>query len=266
MEGPLGDTRIAIGLALVALVAAIAFIGLLALGLSRPGQSRPGLVAGGLPLALLPAIAGGAWTSWSLIGLFQGMSNPSAPSARTLLEPLASLWLVLRVGCGAAAFLCVVGLVIGLLRSSRSTAPEHCSVRRAAFLLMLPFLGLLVSGVLTYRIAQGFRVTAAVISDAEDPASRQRTTAVFEGVGLATEGSGSIAAVSGFVARTTTLGVFVGAAIVLILFGLAVPGSILAWRIGFGGAFAALASGLWLLAAILAALVAFGLPSPLRLP
>jgi hypothetical protein len=71
---------------------------------------------------------------------------------------------------------------------------------------------------------------------------------------------------SRFIARGSVVGAFGGTIAAVILLGLAVPGAILAWRVSFGGAFAAISSVLWLVAIVVGGLVAAGVLNPLRLP
>lgn len=255
------------GLALVVAVAAAVFAFLLALGVSRLGPGRGGLASGGLPLALLPAVVATAYVSWKLVGLFAGMAESGATSLATLLDALRSLWLIERVAWGAVAATCALGFLLGLVRSAPQTDDAPCSPRRGLVLVLLPVLGLLVAGALTREAAKAMRVTAAVVSsDEHDPASQSRGDAVLEAAGLPTKGSGSLGTVSRFLARATMVGAFGGAIASVILLGLALPGSILAWRVRFGGAFLAVASVLWLLGAAGGSLVALGILDPLKLP
>lgn len=262
----MGDTRFLPGLVLVALAAGVVLVSLLASGFSRPGRRRAGLVAGGLPLALLPPVVASAYASWKLVGLFEGLAQAQAGAARNALEALASLWMLQRVAWGAFVASCIVGLLLGLWRSGRSTDELACSARRGLVLLLLPALGLVAAALATRPLAGALRVSAAVISsDEKDPASQTRKDAVLEAEGLPTRGSGSIASTSRFVSRALMTGLFGGAIAAVVLLGLALPGFILAWRVGFGAAFTASSSIVWLLAAVGAGLVAFGVLDPLRL-
>ncbi|MFI4942166.1 MAG: hypothetical protein ACHP85_02815 [Burkholderiales bacterium] len=260
------DTRFLPGLALVAVVAAAVLVALLALGLMRPGARRAGLVAGGLPLALLPTVAATAYVSWKLIGLFAAMGETGGGTMQQLLDACASLWLIARVGWGAFAVACVLGLLLAFLRSGPSPGDAACSARRGFVLVLLPVLGLLIASTVTHHVGRALRITAAVVSSVEnDPASKKRSDAALAAEGLATEGSGSLAAISGFIAREAMIGTFGGATAAVILLGLAAPGAILAWRVQFGSSFLAIAAALWLLAAALGGLVAGGFLNPLRL-
>jgi hypothetical protein len=262
----MGDARFLPGLVLVALAAGVVLVGLLASGLSRPGRRRAGLVAGGLPLSLLPPVVATAYASWKVVGLFEGLGQAQTGAARNALEAFASLWMLQRVAWGAFVASCVVGLLLGLWRSGRSTDELACTVRRGLVLLLLPALGLVVAALATRPLVSALRVSAAVISsDEKDPASRQRSDAVLEAEGLPTRGSASAASTSRFLSRALMTGLFGGAIAAVVLLGLALPGFILAWRVGFGAAFSAAAAIVWLLAAVGAGLVAFGALDPLRL-
>lgn len=263
----MADPRYLPGFVLVGLVAAVGLAILLAAGLSRPGPRRAGLIAGGLPLALLAPALATSYASWQLIDLFSGMAMEPQPGAmRSLLEGLASLWSLVRTAFGAFGVSCVVGLVLGLLRFGTSAHDVTCSARRGFVLLLLPLLGLTTACLTVERLATAVRVSAAVISpDEKDPAAKRRSEAVLEAVGLPTKGSGSIAATSSYIARAVMTGAFGGATAAFVLLGLALPGFVLAWRVRFGGTFAAIATALWLLAAAGAALVGLGVLDPLRL-
>jgi len=263
----MADPRYLLGFILVGLVAVVGFAILLVVGLSRPGSRRAGLVAGGLPLAMLPPALATSYCSWQLIGIFSGMAMEPAPgSTRTLLDALASLWFLERAAFGAFGVLCMIGLLVGLLRVGTSADDVTCSARRGFLLLLLPILGLATAGLTAERLATVVRVSAAVVSSGEkDNAAQKRAEGVLEAAGLPTKGSGSIAATSSYIARAMMTGVFGGATAAVILLGLVLPGFILAWRVRFGVAFAAIATVLWLLAATGAAFVAFGAIDPLRL-
>ena len=263
----MGDARFLPGLVMVAFVAALGLFTLIGVGLSRPGPRRAGLVAGGLPLGLLAPAVATAYASNQLIGLFAGMAESGSGGARPLLEACASLWWLQRVAWAVFAASCILGLLLGLLRFGSSADDTACSLRRGAVLLLLPALGLMVATAVTHQLATALRVSAAVVSsDANDPASQRRSDAVLEAAGLPTQGPGSIAATSSFIARATTAGFFGGLTALVVLMGLSLPGFILAWRVRFGAAFSVLSSALWLLAAAGAGLVSIGVFDPLRLP
>ena len=261
------DTRFVPGLILVGFVAALAFITLLAIGLSRPGTGRAGLVAGGLPLSLLAPAVATAYASREYIGLFAGIADSGSGAARALLDAFAALWWLQRVAWGAFAVSCLLGLVLSLWRIGSSPDDLPCSMRRGLVLCLLPTLGLLVASALTHQLGKALRVSAAVISsDANDPVATRRVDAVLEAEGLQTKGAGSIAATSGFIARAATVGFVGGFTAVLVLLGLALPGFILAWRVRFEASFSAIAAAVWLLAALGAGVVSLGVLDPLRLP
>jgi hypothetical protein len=262
----MADMRYLPGLVFIAVLGAVALVALAALGLSRPPARRAGLVAGGLPLALVPTVAATAYVSLKLVGLFALMGVTGAGSMQQILDTCASLWLVARAGWGAVALASVVGLLLALLRSAPSPQEAPCSARRGFVLVLLPVLGLAIASAVTWEVGRALRVTAAVVSSIEDdPATKSRSDAALAAEGFATEGSGSLGAISRFIARGAMIGTFGGATAAVILLGLAVPGAILAWRVQFGSAFLAAAASLWLLALVLGALVATGLLNPLRL-
>jgi hypothetical protein len=255
----MSDPRFLGGVVAVVFVTAFVLVALLLAGVSRPGPRRAGLIAGGLPLALLPPMTAVAYVPAKLIGLVSGVAQAEAGAARLLLDACGSLETLLRLAWGGFAAACVLGLILGLVRSGGPTNDVACSLRRGLVLALLPVLGLLVAGMLTRTVGNALRITAAVVaSDASDPESRARTDAVLEAAGLPTRGSGSIGASARYLARATTLGTFGGITAVPILVGLALPGFILAWRVRFGGAFRAFASAAWLLAAILGGAVGLG--------
>jgi hypothetical protein len=255
----MSDPRFLGGVVSVALVTVIVLAALLLVGVSRPGPRRAGLVAGGLPLALLPPMTAAAYVSWKLVGLFSGAAKAGGGGTRMLSDACGSLELLLRLAWGGFSAACVLGLVLGLVRSGRSTKDITCTARRGAVLVLLPVLGLLVAGTLTRAVASALRVTAAVAaSDVGDPESRARADAVLAAADLPTRGSGSIGATARYLARAMMLGTFGGITAVHVLLGLALPGFILAWRVRFGVVFQAFASTAWLLAAILGGAMGFG--------
>jgi hypothetical protein len=260
------DARFLPGLFLVVVLAVVAIVALLALGLSRPGARRAGLVASALPLALVPTVAAITYVSLKLINLFAMLAEGGSGAMRQVLDTSASLWLIARVAWGGFAVACVLGLLLALLRSGPSAPDKACSARRGFVLVLLPALGLLLASSVTYQFARALRVAVAVVSPVEgDPESQKRSDAALTAEGFASEGSGSLGAISRFVARGTMIGTFGGAVAAVILLGLAAPGAILAWRVQFGGTFVASAAALWLLGAAIGALVAAGVLNPLRL-
>jgi hypothetical protein len=253
------------GLVLVGLVTAAVFVLLLAVGLSRPAASRAGLVAGGLPLALLPPVVAAAFNSRDLGRVIEGIgiAGYSPGPFRAACE---AEWALQRLAWGAFAAACLLGLGLGLLRFFGSDADAPCSARRAFVLFLLPCLGLLVATPLVHSVARAQRVTAAVWgADPADPASRARSEARLQKEGFSTGGSGSLGVVSRSVARTLALGPAGGLLAAVVLLGLAAPGFVLAWRVGFGAAFVVLASTAWLLAAAFGTLAALGVLGPFRL-
>jgi hypothetical protein len=263
----MGDPRFVPGFVLVVLVTAAVLACLVAVGLSRPAASRAGLVAGGLPLALLAPVAASGFISGKVGGLFGGVAEFGPGGAQPLLYAAGLLWQLQRVAWAAFAAVCLVGLALGLMRSSGPAFDAASSARRSLLLLALPCLGLVVATAVTQRVAGGVRVAAAVLSsDPSDPASGARSDAVLAGEGLSTEGAGSLGATARYLTRTTFIGVFGGATVALVLLGLALPGFILAWRVRFGTGFLAVSSALWLVAAAAGILAALGLVKPLRFP
>jgi hypothetical protein len=244
------------GLVIVVVVTAVVLFALLLVGLSRPGPRRAGLVAGGLPLALLPPVAAAAYASSKLITLFSEMAQSGSASMRAVLDACASLESLLRLAWGGFAATCVLGLVLGLVRSGRSLNDVACSTRRGVVLALLPALGLLLAGLVTHEVRVALRVTAAVVGPEEgDAKSRERSDAALEAAGLPTGGSGSIGAVANYLARAAMLGTFGGITTLVVLLGLALPGFILAWQVRFGVTAVAAASAAWLLAAVLGSLL-----------
>jgi hypothetical protein len=262
----MGDASVLPGLALVAIAAGLVLVVLLGIGVARPGPRRAGLVAGGLPLCLLPTVVAAGYGSWKLDRLFGELLQRGPGAARGALEALASLWAVQRIAWGAALGLCLFGLLIGLLRFGGASGEAACSRRRAFVLLLLPVLALAVASWSARPLAGALRVSAALISfEPGDREGEARLESVLEGEGLQARGSGSIGAAARFLARTQATGIWGGGLAGTVLLGLALPGFILAWRVRFGGLFAAAASVVWLLAAAGAGLVALGVLDPLRL-
>jgi hypothetical protein len=260
------DTRFLPGLVLVGAVALFVLATLLVLGLTRPGIRQGGLVASGLPLALLPTLVATIYVSWKVIGVMSSMAETVSGSMQMFIDASSSLWLVQRVAWGALAATSGLGLLLGLVRSGSATDGVSCSTRRAAVLVLLPVLGLVLATTVALQIARSLRVATAVVTSVEkDPESKKRTDATLAAEGLRAEGSGSLADISRFVARGTIVGTFGGAIAAVILLGLAVPGAILAWRVSFGSGFLVVSSALWLLALVAGGLVAAGVLNPLRL-
>jgi hypothetical protein len=254
----MADPRFLAGFVAVALAILIVLAALLLAGTWRAGARRPGLVAFGLPLALVPPVLAAAYAARKLLGLFSGFAESGDGGSMRLLDACASLGALQRLAWGGFVAACALGLLLSLLPASRAEHQgEACSVRRAALLALLPLLGPLVALPVTLGVARALRVTAAVTSSIEDPAGRERTDAVLEAAGFSSSGSGSIGAISRFIARATLVGSFGGATAVVVLLGLALPGLILAWRVRFDGTFRAAASVAWLLAAVMGTVVGF---------
>ena len=255
------DPQILPGLVLVGLGQAAVLVILLAVGLSRPGSSRAGLVAGGMPLALLPLAAATAYASWALLNIFSGALIVQPGATSVVVDACAALWRLERLACGAFAASCALGLLVGLLRFGGASAGNACSPRRGLLLVLLPVLGLALVGGLARQLGAAVRVTAAAIpTPTDDAETRKRADAVLESEGF---GRGHLGKIPDFIGRSLLLGTFGGATALGILIGLALPGFILAWRIGFGAPFTALATGLWLAGGAAAGLVALGLFDPL---
>jgi hypothetical protein len=264
----MGDEGVLAGFALVALTALPALVALLA-ALARPAARRAGLVASALPLALLPPVVATGYGSWELVRHFSGLVASPGATGEDLLSTFARLWLVPRVAWGAFAAACVVGVAVSLsgLLASREADGPRCSARRAAVLLLLPVLALLVAFLAARPLARALRVCSAVVSaDGTGTATHTRAEAALEAEGLGGTPSGSIGRISAFVSRGVVLGVLGGVLGVLVLVGLALPGFVLAWRVGFGTAFTLAASAAWVVAGGMASLVALGVVSPLVQP
>ncbi len=252
------------GLVLVGLVAAAVLALLLVGGLSLPAPSRAGLVAGGLPLALLPPVAAAAFNSRDLGRVIEGMGLVGL-SAGPFWAACEAQWALQRLAWGAFVAACLLGLGLGLLRVFGKEADAPCSRRRGLVLFLLPCLALVVATLVTHRVARGQRVAVAVFAtDFSDPASRGRSEALLDAEGLPTAGPGSLGMTARFITRSLFVGLFGGVTAGVVLAGLALPGFILAWRVRFGGAFLALASAVWLLAAVAGMLAASGVLKPLR--
>jgi hypothetical protein len=250
----------------VVLATALALASLTAVALSRPPESRAGLIAGGLPLALLAPVAAATFVAGKLGGEFGTLAGLSPGDPRAAAHASALLWQLQRMAWAAFALACLLGLGLAVVRSSGESAGEAaCSARRGFVLLLLPCLALALATAVTLRLAKGVRVNSTVLSlDYGDPASREGHDAALEAHGFAVREPGGLGAVVRYLARTSLIGVYGGATAGLVLLGLAAPGFILAWRVGFGSRFRAVASAIWLLGATLGSLAALGLLEPLR--
>jgi hypothetical protein len=176
----------------------------------------------------------------------------------------ASLWQLQSVAWAAFALSCLVGLALGLVRSGGGEPGDASSARRAVVLVMLPLLGLLLTTLVTQRVAKGTRVGAIALSSMGDPSARERGDAALEAEGFSTERAGGLGRLARYLSRTTLVGTFGGAFVATVLLGLAVPGFILAWRVRFGASFRAAAAAVWLIGAVFGVVACLGLLAPFR--
>lgn len=251
-------------LALVVVVAAGSLLVLLAAALTRPSPRRAALVATGLPLALLTSVFATAYACGRQMGFFGGMEHGDGPA---FLAQCRSLWQLQVIAWAGVAAVCLAGFALGLAGAlAHGAGNASGSRRRQVVLLLLPLVALLVAGALTRELARALRLATAIFSTVEDDALRRaQLEGVLEELGLPKGGSGSLAATARFIDRGSAIGMFGGATAGVALLGLALTGTILAWRTSFGHAARLAASVLWLLGAATGLLVA-GVVDPLRLP
>jgi hypothetical protein len=252
-------------LATVVTAAAAAVIALAATAVARPGLRRAGLIATGLPLALVPVLLASVYAASRVRGHFGGLLN--LDSRAEVLAACASLWQLQRIAWGALAALCLLGLALGLASARPPSTEPACSQRRAAVLLALPLLALLLGGAASREVAKLLRVAAALApADGEGPSRWEQVDAALEAEGFRTRGKGALMRVGVFLDQRSLAATFGGAAAVLTLVGLALTGTILAWRAAPPPPFPPVATALWLLGATLGGLLAAGVGSPLPNP
>ncbi len=256
------NTDILPGFAVVAATAAAVLATLLVAGLSRPAAGRAGMVGGGLPLALLPPLAASWFVAAKTGGMLGGLQD-FGPTGN-VEAVTASLWQLQSLAWAAFALSCVVGLALAFIRALGEESGEASSARRGAVLVLLPLLGLVLTTLVTHRVAKGTRVATLALSNLSDPSAHERVNAALEAEGFGVETPGSLGRLARYLTRTTLVGVFGGAGVATVLLGLAVPGFILAWRAGFGAAFRAAAAAVWLIGAVFGVLASLGLLAPFR--
>jgi hypothetical protein len=181
-----------------------------------------------------------------------------------VLAGTQELWWTVRVGFGLAALVGLVGLVGGLLRfgAAPPSAPA-CSARRAAVLALLPLLALFVAGLQLRELRLGVGIAQAVVADTgTDSARKVAVERYLEAHDLATQGSAGIAEVSRRIALAIAVASLGGGLAVVILLGLALTGTILAWPVRVGPAFVVASSGLWFLLTLAATVLALGFGAP----
>lgn len=247
-------------------VAAVALVVLLAALLAvafQQGQRRAALVAGLAPAALIPAVVAVALGAYQLTGLFAGLAASGGGSA-PVLAGAAEIWRTARLGFGLAALVGLVGLLGGLLRfGSTPASVPACSARRAAVLSLLPLLAWLVAGLQARELRVTLAIAQAVVADTgDDPARKAAVERFLEAQDLGGRGSAGIAAISERIARGIALASLGGGLLAVILLGLAVTGTILAWPVRVGPLFVGVSSGFWFLSTLAAVALALGLGAP----
>ena len=251
------NTEILPGLVVVAAAAVAVLVTLLVAGLSRPAAARAGMVAGGVPLALLPPLAASAFVAAKTGGMLGGLQD-FGPTGQ-VQAVTASLWQLQSLAWAAFALSCLVGLALGFVSAFDKEPGDASSARRGIALVLLPLLGLLLTALVTQRVAKGTRIGAIGLSSMGDPSARERGDAALAAEGFSTDGSGDLGRLARFLSRTTLVGTVGGAVVATVLMGLGVPGFILAWRVSFGAAFRAAAAAVWLIGAVFGVLVSLGL-------
>lgn len=259
------DSSFAFALAPVVTAAAAAALALVAAAVARPGLRRAGLIATGFPLALVPAVLASAYAAGRVRGYFGGLLHFDGKAE--FLAACAPIWQLQRLAWGAFAALCLTGLALGLVSARRTADGAGCSTRRSVVLMLLPLLALLLSGTLTREVGKLLRVTTAVVpAEGEGPDRWQHVDAALEAEGFRMKGRGALGRVASFLDQRSLAAMFGGAAALPVLLGLALTGTILAWRAGPPPPFAFVAAALWLVGAAVGGLLAAGLGSPLPAP
>lgn len=259
------DSSFAFALAPVVTAAAAASLALVGAAVARPGLRRAGLIATGLPLALVPAVLASAYAAGRVRGHFGGQLH--FESRAEFLVAWAPTWQLQRLAWGACAALCLLGLALALASARRPADGAGCSTRRAVVLMLLPLLALLLAGALTREVGKLLRVTTAVVpAEREGPDRWEHVDAALEAEGFRMTGRGAHGRVASFLDQRSLAAMFGGAAALPVLLGLALTGTILAWRAGPAPPFPLVAAALWLVGAGVGGLLAAGLGSPLPVP
>jgi hypothetical protein len=256
------NTELLPGFAVMAAAGVAVLVTLLVAGLSRPASARAGMIGGGLPLALLPPLAASAFVAAKTGGLLGGLQD-FGPAGQ-VQAVTASLWQLQSLAWAAFALSCLVGLALGFVGAGGGDPGAAGSARRGVVLVLLPLVGLLLTALLTHRVAKGTRVGAIALSSMGDPSAGERGDAALEAEGFSTDRSGGLGRLARYLSRTTLVGAFGGAFAATVLLGLAIPGFILAWRVRFGAAFRAAAAAVWLIGAVFGVLASLGLLAPFR--
>lgn len=251
----------------IGVVAAVGSVVLLAAVLAlalQKGPRRAALVAGLAPAALIPVVVAVALAAFELTKVLGAMAATGGGGATAVLTGTREIWWTVRVGFGLAALVGLVGLAGGLLRfGAAPPGAPGCSPRRAAVLALLPLLALLVAGLQVRELRLGIGIVQAVVTDTGvDSARKAAVERYLEAHDLATRGMDGIAEVSQRIARAIATASVGGALLVVILLGLTLTGTILAWPVRVGPAFVVASSGLWLVWMVAGTLLALGLAAP----
>jgi len=247
----------------VAAVGSVVLLAALLAVVLQKGPRRAALVAGLAPAALVPAVVAVALTALQLSGLFGGMAVTGGGAA-AVLAGTQEAWQTVRVGFGLATLVGLVGGLGGLLRfGAAPPAAPACSARRGAVLALLPLLALLVTGLQARELRVGVGITHAVVTDTGADSARQAAVERYlEAHDLRTRGSAGIAELSQRIARGIALASLGGGLLVVILLGLSLAGTILAWPVRVGLVFVLASSGFWAVLTLASTALALGFGAP----
>jgi hypothetical protein len=223
-------------------------VGVGAVSVLRKGLTRAPLSAFALMLAQLPLLLSAWMASRVTSEAFAAAAAVGFGIASLGVLVLRCVWLLIA---GSSLSLLAVGLFsLGLLplpfaRAESESLRRPASARRTAFLLALAAVGVIAAGALFEYTRQTVDIVKIVVmSDgrtAEGKAAAQRYEV------LTIKGSQGIAAASSRIARGTVLGSAGAPFLIVVVFGAALVGAIVAWpaRASRGGA------ALWLVVCLL---------------
>jgi hypothetical protein len=230
-------------------VGAACLVGVGAVSLVRKGLARAPLTAFALLLAQVPLLLSVWVSSRAASGAFEAFAQVGSAPEAFAVALLRCVWLLIA---GSALSLAAVGLFsLGLLPLLFARAGEAdslrrpASARRAGFLLALAAAGTLSAGALFEYTRQTVDILRIVVMTDGRTAESKAAAEKYDVLGI--KGSRGIAAASSRIARGTIVGYAGAPFLLVVLFGAAVVGAVVAWPTRGSRASAAV----WLVACLL---------------
>jgi hypothetical protein len=224
-------------------------VGVGAVSLIRKGLARAPLTAFAMLLAQIPLLLSVWIASRAASGAFEAFARVGSAPEVFAVVVLRSVWLLIA---GSTLSLAGVGLFsLGLLPllfargGAANSLRRPASARRTAFLLALTAAGTLGAGALFEYTRQTVDILRIVVLTDGRTAEGKAAAQKYEVLSI--KGSRGIAAASSRIARGTILGYAGAPFLLVVLFGAALVGAIVAWPVR-GSRFSAV---LWLAACLL---------------